>query len=262
MTLLGIDWQMAAAVWSRNAIVYRRTWLMNVFPNFFEPLLYLVGMGFGLGAYVGQDLGGRPYAAWIAPGLMAAAAMNGATFETTYNVFVKMTFGRLYDAFLGTPAQIEDIVAGELLWATTRGLLYGGVFMVAVAVAHVAGLRIIESPWAILLPVAFTLIGALFAAIGALFTSVVRSIDAYNWYFTLFLTPLFLFSGIFYPVDRFAGAEAVAWCTPLFHAVRVCRGLTTGDVGAEVLVSTAWMLVVTAAACALIPSRLRLRLSR
>ena len=104
---------MAVAVWRRNAAVYRHTWIKNILPNFFEPLLYLVGMGVGLGAYLQGELDGTSYITFIAPGLMAAAAMNGATFETTYNMFVKLHFGRLYDAFLCTPATLEDIAFGS-----------------------------------------------------------------------------------------------------------------------------------------------------
>ena len=115
MRLGPVNLRLAWAVWMRNYTVYRRTWLMNILPNFFEPLLYLVGMGIGLGAYVNEGMTGASYIAFIAPGLMASAAMNGATFETTFNTFVKLHFGKLYDAYLGTPAEPEDIVAGEAL---------------------------------------------------------------------------------------------------------------------------------------------------
>ena len=87
-----IDLRLAGAVWMRNLTVYRHTWWTNILPNFFEPLLYLIGMGIGLGFYVGEEMGGESYLVFIAPGLMAAAAMNGATFETTYNMFVKLFY--------------------------------------------------------------------------------------------------------------------------------------------------------------------------
>lgn len=260
---LDIDLPMAVAVWRRNLTVYRRTWTLNILPNFFEPLLYLVGMGVGLGAYLGEDVGGMRYIAWIAPGLMAASAMNGATFETTYNIFVKMHFGRLYDAFLGTPAQIQDIVFGEILWAVTRGAIYGLAFMgVAAVVGPLTDAPVLVSPLAALLPVVFLLLAAMFASIGALFTSMVRSIDLYSWYYTLFMTPLFLFSGIFFPVDRFPGGEVLAWLNPLNQAVNVCRDLCHGTVGVDTAVSVVWMVALTALVTAAVPGRMRAKLTR
>ncbi len=260
MILGGVDLRMSAAVWMRNLTVYRRTWVRNILPNFFDPLLYLVGMGIGLGAYIEEGMGGRAYVAFIAPGLMAAAAMNGASFETTYNVFIKLHFGRLYDAYLGTPAAVQDIVVGELLWAVTRALLYGLAFLCVLGGLTVAGWPILTSPAALLLPFEVALVGALFALIGLTYTSLVDTIDMYSYYFTLFLTPLFLFSGIFFPVSRFPAGEMVAWCTPLYHAVRLARGLAQGPLGAEHAISAAWMAIVAAVLLAIVPGRYRGRM--
>lgn len=255
-----VDAAMALAVWRRNLTLYRRTWKLNILPNFFEPLLYLVGMGIGLGAYLGEEIGGASYVAFIAPGLMAAAAMNGATFETTYNVFVKMNFGRLYDAFLGTPAQVQDIAVGELLWATTRAAIYGLAFFVVMVGLTLTGTTIVSSAWAALAPVAVIAIGAMFGLIGLVFTAHIRTIDLYSYFYTLFLTPLFLFSGIFFPVERFPGGEIVAWLTPLYHGVRLTRDLCSGAVGLETAVSAAWIVVVSVVLYVLVPPRLGRRL--
>jgi len=255
-----IDLRLAAAVWMRNLTVYRRTWVMNILPNFFEPLLYLVGMGIGLGAYVNEGMDGRTYIAFIAPGLMASAAMNGASFETTFNTFVKLHFGRLYDAYLGTPCEPEDIVLGEVLWAVTRALLYGVGFLAVLGGLTLAGYPILTSPAALLLPLAIALTGAAFAAVGLLFTSFIDTIDLYSYYYTLFVTPLFLFSGIFFPVGRFPGGDTVAWCTPLYHAVRLHRGLAQGPLATEHAVSALWLVLLTAAIFAVLPGRFRARL--
>lgn len=255
-----LDLRMAAAVWMRNLTVYRRTWLRNILPNFFDPLLYLVGMGIGLGAYVEGGVDGRTYVAFIAPGLMAAAAMNGSTFEVTYNVFVKLHFGRLYDAYLATPAQLQDIVIGELLWAVTRSLIYGLAFMAILGGLTLAGYPILTSRLAALLPFALALVGTLFALIGLLYTSLVDVIDMYSYYFTLWITPLFLFSGIFFPVSRFPHGETVAWFTPLYHAVRLARGLAQGGNPAPLVVSAAWMLTVVTILLLVVPGRYRGRL--
>lgn len=260
--MIDISWTQAVAVWRRNLTVYRRTWTMNILPNFFEPLLYLVGMGVGLGAYLGEEVGGMTYVAFITPGLLASAAMNGAVFETTYNVYVKMHFGRLYDAFLASPAQVQDIALGELLWAVTRAMIYGVAFLAVAGALTAAGLPLLSAPTAWLLPLVALGAGALFASIGLLFTAYVRSIDLFSYFYTLFYTPLFLFSGIFFPVDRFPYGEQVAWFTPLYHVVRVSRALAHGGWDASHTVSVLWVLVATALCFAAIPGRLRRKLVR
>jgi lipooligosaccharide transport system permease protein len=257
-----IDFRLAWAVLRRNATEYSHSWLTSILPNFFEPVLYLVGMGLGLGFYLSRGMEGQNYLAFIAPGLTAAAAMNGASFETTYNMFVRMTYARLYDAYLSTPAEIEDVAMGEILWAMTRGLIYGMVFLLVTAGMTVLGHPIITSPGVLLMPLAMVLIGATFALIGQVYTAMIRQIELYSYYFTLWLTPLFLFSGIFYPVDRFPGGEVIAWWTPLYHAVRLCRGLEQGPLGLEHLISAVWMLAACAVLWPVVPRLLRARLWR
>ncbi|ACY16625.1 ABC transporter permease [Haliangium ochraceum] len=257
-----IDLGMAWAVFRRNAAEYRRTWITSLVPNFFEPLLYLVGMGLGLGYYLSGGMEGQSYLAFIAPGLTASAAMNGASFETTYNMFVRMSYARLYDAYLSTPAQVEDVAVGEAMWASARALLYGAVFLLVSAGMGLFGYRLMSGPGVALMPLALLLIGATFALIGQLFTSFIRHIDLYSYYFTLWLTPLFLFSGIFFPVERFPAGESIAWFTPLYHAVRLCRGLMQGPLDEAAGVSALWMLVVCALLLRLVPARLRARLWR
>ncbi len=260
MTILGVDLRIAAAVWRRNAMLYRRTWKMNILPNFFEPVLYLVGMGIGLGSYMRSDMEGPAYVAFIAPGLMAAAAMNGGTFETTYNVFIKLHFQRLYDAYLSTPAMIQDIVFGEIMWAVTRATIYGVAFLCVLLAMTLFGYPIITSPAAILLPILIAVTGLAFALIGALFTSMIENIDWYSYFYTLFLTPLFLFSGIFFPTSTFPHGDTIAWFTPLYHAVRASRGLAQGPLGPEHLVSVAWLLAASALLLAVVPGLMRRKL--
>ncbi len=221
-----VDLRGAARVWQRNLWVYRDRWYYGLLPNFFEPLFYLLGLGVGLGYYVssgGQF--GEGYLAYIAPGLVAASAMNGAAFETTYNVFVKLHFGRLYDAMVTTRVNMEDVALGEWWWAVTRALVYGGIFLFITL--------LFDTPvtWRLLLAVpAIALVGYCFSAIGLAFTSVIHIIDVFSYFFTLFLTPSFLFSGIFFPVEeRFPSALVwVAQATPLYRAVRLVRGLVNG----------------------------------
>lgn len=248
------------AVWMRNVTIYKRSWLTNLLPNFFEPLLYLFGMGVGLGGYLHSGMNGASYLSFIAPGLVAAAAMNGASFEVTYNVFVRMHMSRLYNAYLCTPATVVDVILGELFWATTRAFLYGLIFFLVLFVFQLNGDTIITSPLAVFVPAAIVLIGALFSVIGLLFTAIIKSIDLYSYYFTLFLTPLFLFSGIFYPVDRFPHGATIAWCTPLYHGVRLMKGLMRGPFGMEETISLAWLIIATIILYALIPQQMRKKL--
>src|SRR5437660_9847028 len=127
----------ALAVWSRNAAMYQRTWKWNILANFFEPVFYLFSIGIGVGAYV-SEVGGTSYIAFLAPGLVCVAAMNGASFEVTYNIYVRLTFEKAYDAMLTTPVEPDDILAGEVLWAVTRACIYGGCFFIVVAAAGLA----------------------------------------------------------------------------------------------------------------------------
>jgi len=209
----------ALAVWRRNATLYGRTWKLNVLPNFFEPILYLASLGIGLGAYI-QEMGGVSYVAFLAPGLVAVSAMNGASFEVTYNSFIRMNFQKTYESMLTTPILPEDVLAGEVLWAVTRASLYGGGFLLAVVVM---GLTTWQS--ALLALPLVPLTGLLFAAIGIAFSLRIANIDLFSFYFTLFLTPLFLFSGVFFPLEeRLSGAWLqVAEALPLLHPVRLMR---------------------------------------
>jgi lipooligosaccharide transport system permease protein len=229
-------------LWQRDASIYRRTYKLNILPNFFEPFLYLLAMGLGLGAYLSRIQGIR-YIDYIAPGLVAVAAMYGASFEVTFNAFVKMQFGRIYDAVMSTPLTIEDIGLGEMLWSTTRALIYGTVFL---AIAATFG--VVHSWLAVLAPVAVALTGLMFSVIGLSFTAVIPLIDYFTYYWTMFITPMFLFSGIFFPLDRLPpGVRTVAWFIPLHQSVNLMRALIlTGDAGAAAA-SALWIVTLTAA---------------
>jgi lipooligosaccharide transport system permease protein len=223
--------------------MYRRTWKLNILPNFFEPLLYLLSIGIGVGAYVTQ-MGGTSYVAFLAPGLVAAAAMNGASFEVTYNAFVRMNFEKTYAAMLTTPIEPDDVLAGEVLWAMTRSFLYGGCFFVVIAAAGLAPLP--AALWALpLIP----LTGLLFAALGITFSLRIPSIDLFSFYFTLFLTPLFLFSDIFFPLEeRLSGPWLrVAELLPLLHPVRLMRAAFRGEFSPILLWDLAYILALSAA---------------
>ncbi len=199
--------------------MYRRTWKWNILPNFFEPVFYLTAVGVGVGAYI-EQMGGMSYLQFLAPGLVCVAAMNGASYEATYNVFVRMSFEKTYDAMLTTPIEPDDVLAGEVLWAMTRATIYGGCFFLILLVVGLAPL-----PLSLLAIPAMLLAGFLFAGLGIAFAVHIERIDLFSFYFTLFLTPLFLFSDVFFPLDeRLAPSwRALAELLPLLHPVRLAR---------------------------------------
>jgi lipooligosaccharide transport system permease protein len=231
----------ALAVWRRNAAMYRRTWKWNILPNFFEPVFYLLSIGIGVGAYI-SEIGGTSYIAFIAPGLVCVAAMNGACFEVTYNIYVRLVFEKTYDAMLTTPIEPDDVLAGEVLWAMTRACVYGGCFFV---VLMLAGLAPLPASLSVILVIPIT--GLLFAAIGMVFSLRIPNIDMFSFYFTLFLTPLFLFSGVFFPLkERLAGPWLwVAEALPLLHPVRMARAAFDGELSLLVLWDLAYTLGIS-----------------
>ena len=228
----------AVAVWRRNAAIYKRTWLWNILPNFFEPVFYLVAIGVGLGAYITQ-MGGTSYISFLAPALVCVAAMHGASFEVTYNVYVRLTFEKAYDAMLTTPIEPDDILAGEVLWAVTRSSIYGGTFFIVVVLAGLAPL-----PSALLVLPLVPVTGLLFALIGMAFSLRIPTIDLFSYYFTLFLTPLFLLSGVFFPLEErlSEGWLWVAEILPLLHPVRLARAAFRGEASLVVLWDLAYLL--------------------
>lgn len=226
----------------RSATASRRTWLAFG-SGFFEPVFYLIAMGQGLGSLVGALPGpdGTPisYAAFIAPGLLAASAMNGAVFDSTYNVFFKLKYGRLYDAMLATPLGPVDIALGEISWALIRGGLYALGFL---SVMGAFGLLV--SPWALLALPAALMVAFAFAAVGMAATSYMRSWQDFDLV-TLVILPMFLFSTTFYPLSVYPRwLQIVVECMPLFHAVELMRGLTTGAVHLGMLGHAAYFLVM------------------
>jgi lipooligosaccharide transport system permease protein len=229
-------------VWRRNARVFSKVWRGALLPTFFDPLFYLVAMGFGLGTYL-ASVNGVPYEDFIAPGLIASAAMWAASFETTYNVYLKMNENRLYDAILATPVELPDLAAADVAWGATRSTIYGTVFLIVVT-----AFGLVDSWWAIAMPPFVFLGGLCFSVLGYAFTALIPKIDLYSYYFTLGITPMFLFSGIFFPFDQLPGwVETVAWLTPLYHLVEITRGMATGPEALPILAHTAWLTAVSVA---------------
>ncbi|MFW6151024.1 MAG: ABC transporter permease, partial [Chloroflexota bacterium] len=206
-----------------------------------EPLIILLAMGFGLGSYVGV-VDGQEYVSYIAPGIIASYAMFSATFECTYGSFVRMEYQKTYDAIIATPLNIEDVIAGEVFWGATRALLTG-VVILGIATA----LQLVSSLWALAIPALVFLEGVMFASIALFFTSLVPAIHTFNHFFTLFVTPMFFFSGVFFPLSSFPElVQRLSWVAPLTPAVHLARALVNGNVQTDLVWSL--MLIIGLAA--------------
>ncbi|MBI2304805.1 MAG: ABC transporter permease [Chloroflexi bacterium] len=231
----------AYRVWQRNRDVYFRLWLSETLPMLVEPLFVLVAMGFGLGAYVALA-GGQSYLEFLAPGLIASYAMFSATFECTYGSYVRMELQKTFDAIIATPLSIEDVIAGEILWAGTRSAMTAGAVLVVIA-----ALGLVGQPWAPLAIVVAGLEGLMFGSFAMLFTSVTPSINGFSYYFTLFITPMFFAGDIFFPLSGLPEVvQRIAWFVPLTHMARLSRGLVNGPMGWDLVWHGAWVLGITA----------------
>lgn len=234
----------------RNVWVYRHGWLI-IFSGFFEPLFYLLGIGFGLGKLVGS-VNGLTYAQFVAPALLATAAMNGAIYDSTFNMFFKLKFAKTYDAVLSTPLGVGDIAVGEVAWALIRGTLYSLGFMVVI---FMLGLAL--SPWALLAVPAAMLIGFAAAAIGTSCTTFIRKWQDFDMVFVVTL-PLFLFSATFFPITAYPDAiRILVEFTPLYRGVHLIRGLTTGQIEPMLLVDCLYLIVLGLIGLAIVSRRLK-----
>jgi lipooligosaccharide transport system permease protein len=232
----------AARLIERNIMVYRRTWIVIV-SGFFEPVFYLLAIGFGIGGLVGDVLlpNGQtiPYAVFVAPGLLASSAMNGAIYDSTFNIFFKLRYAKTYDAMLSTPIDVPDVAVGEIAWALIRGTLYAIGFLIAMAI-----LGLIESPLVILTIPGSMLIGFAFAAVGMAATTWVRRWTDFDWIFVVTL-PLFLFSATFYPLDVYPEPlRTFVALTPLTQSVVLLRSLSLGSIGPELLVPVIYLTLM------------------
>ena len=239
-------WALGGQRWlrmiERNLLVYKHGWLV-LFSGFFEPLFYLLSIGFGLGQLVGDVTGpgGQPipYTLFVAPALLAASAMNGAITESTFNFFFKLNYDKTFASILTTPMSPADISVGELAWALIRGALYTIGF---IAVMVVMGL--VRSPLILLTLPGALLIGFAFASVGMAATSFMRTWQDFDL-IQLVVLPMFLFSGTFFPLDSFPeAARILIQLTPLYHGVDLLRGLSVGVVGPETLVHVGYLLLI------------------
>lgn len=232
----------AARVVERQIVAYRRSWYVFA-AGFAEPLLYLLSIGVGVGQLVGDVPGPNgdlvAYDAFVAPGLMASAAMAGAVLDSTIDFFVKFKYMGTYNAMLATPLSPDDVVRGEIGWTLLRTAMYSGAFLAAMVV-----LGLVSSWWAVLAVPVAVLLAFAFASLGTLATTWMRSFVDFD-YANLATIPLFLFSGIFFPLDRYPGWVArVVEVTPLYQAVDILRRLTLGQPSWTMVPRAAYLAVI------------------
>jgi lipooligosaccharide transport system permease protein len=238
--LMGIS-RRAWIVWYRNWKVFFRTYMVNFLPPLIEPIIYLLAFGFGVGSYI-QEVDGVSYVRFIAPALVAISVMYSAFFECTYGSYVRMYYQKTFDAIIATPINVEEVIAGELLWGATRSFIYGAIMLLVLI-----GFGVVELPDSLLIiPFSF-LAGLLFAALGMCFTAITPGIDALNYPSFLFITPMFLLSGTFFPLNLLPPAlQILAYAIlPLTHVVNVMRSLTLSMYSPLVWFSLVWILVAT-----------------
>jgi lipooligosaccharide transport system permease protein len=229
-------WTMARVL-EHRALQYRRTFRASIFGSFITPALFLAAMGLGLGGYVNQSalpgLGAASYLQFLAPGLLAAALMQTASFESMFPILGGLQWNRVFHAMYATPIRPRDIVLGNIVWIGVRLTMVGAVFGVVIVLFGADA-----SPLIVLAVPAGVLTGLAFAAPIAAFTATQRRPDTFATLFRFGITPLFIFSGTFFPIESLPGwLQPVAWLSPLWHGVDLCRALMLGTVGQAPLVA-------------------------
>lgn len=229
----------AYRVWQRHLTVYTKLYLSSIALNFVEPVLYLVALGFGLGGFI-TEVQGRPYINFIAPGIIASSSMFATVYECTYATYVRIFYQKTFDAILSTPVNIDDLIAGEIMWGATKSVLYG-----IIIIATISAFRLVDSPLIVIVVPILFLSGIIFAEISLVCVALVPGVDSLNYFYTLLMSPMFLFSGIFFPLNTLpAFVTKIAWFTPLYHLTNVCRSLASGQPG-QAVEGMIWIVVVS-----------------
>jgi len=229
-------------VWRRNLLVWRKLAAPSLLGNLADPLIYVLGLGYGLGSMLPQ-VGGVPYIAFLAAGMVCSSTMNSATFEAMYSAFSRMHVQRTWDAIMMAPLDLDDVVLAELVWAATKSVLSGAAIL---AVVWLLGLtHSLLSLWVLAL---VPLVGVAFGALALVVTAMARSYDFFMYYFTLIITPMSLLCGVFFPIDQLPAAfQAVAAFLPLTHAVAIARPLLLGEIPGQLALHALVLLAYAAA---------------
>ncbi len=230
------------AVWRRNFLVWRKLAIPSILGNLADPMIMLFGLGYGLGAALG-DVGGTSYFGFLAGGFMASTTMYAATFESLFSAYSRMHVQKTWEAIVNTPMTLEDVLAGEWAWAATKALAAGACILLIIAVAgHAHSFLALAT-----IPVV-VLIGLAFAALGLSVNALASGYDFFSYYMTLLLTPMMMLSGVFFPMERLPGSvQAVAQALPLYHGVQLVRPLLAGELPHNALAHAAVLAAYAAA---------------
>jgi len=244
-------------IWRRHLLVWWKVAVPSILGHLADPLIYMLGLGYGLGTLI-PEMGGTSYLLFLAAGTLCYSTMNSATFEALYSGFSRMHHQRTWDAILNTPITLDDIVLSEILWAATKSLMSG------VAVLLVIWIMGMSHHWLSLWTVPLALlIGLCFAAVGLIMTALAPSYDFFMYYFTLVITPMMMLSGVFFPVDQLPSAlQSVSALLPLTHAIDLARPLLNGNIPQNILLHLAVIVAYTLAGFYLSLVLFRNRLSR
>jgi lipooligosaccharide transport system permease protein len=227
-------------VWYRDFFYFKKYFLVSLFWNFTEPILYVVAFGYGLGFFVGQ-IDGVPYVTFLAPAILATTAMQGAAFESTYSSYTKLKMQKTYETIMMTPISIDEIVIGEILWGASKAFFSS---IAVLVVFTVLGLAKNGTVW-LALPV-LALLSLAISAISMVATGFANDYDSFTYYFALFITPMSFLSGTFFPLSQFPHwAQVVAKLFPLSHGVQVIRGLYLGQWDASLLLNILALLLIS-----------------
>jgi lipooligosaccharide transport system permease protein len=243
------------SVWFRHVLVYTRNIISNGLPPFMDPLVFLVGVGLGLGKYI-VSMENIPYIQFLASGLLVTSAMYTSAFECTYGTFVRLEFDKVYDGMLAAPITATDLIVGEILWAGTKGFFFSFAVLIMVSIFNVIPLSA-----SVFAPLVGFLTGILFGALSLLITSFVKTMNHFSFYFTGVLSPMFFFSGVVFPITSLPkAAQPVAWALPLSHPVALARALCTQHLHTGLWLNLLYILAFTAVTGLFAVRRLRKRL--
>lgn len=254
-----------AALFHRNAWnVFRRDFMSwqkyaysSVAINIFEPMAYFLALGLGLGAYLTLG-GGNTLIQFMAPGMLGLTALNAATFDASWGAYERLNYNGVYESMVTAPVDPLEIAAGEYIWEGFRAALYGAIFLVVIT-----ALGLVHSWWALATLPILVLSGIVFAMPALTVAMMVNTQEHLFYYFSMVATPMVMISGVFFPLDKMPHwLQMVAWCTPLYHAVNICRALVMGTLHWSLIGDLAWLLVATALFAYLPVRFLRQKLAR
>lgn len=212
-------------VWQRHRDVFLKTVKTSLIPPFLDPLFYLLGMGYGLGSMI-SPIKGISYVEFIAPALLASVMMSAPFFECTIGTFVRIQYQKTFDAMISTPLSVEDVVTGDLLYGASRATLQGTAIMIVLVF-----FGLVKSPLGFLILPLLFIIALAFGSLALFYTSFIPAINYVDYFFTLVMTPMFIFAGTFFPISQLPHwAQKVAYFMPLYHAVNITRGLSFGNI--------------------------------